>query len=408
MSWLFPLVFLIFLGVSNALWASTVGISVYINQYYNVSPNSLQAHAVNAIWYLIYVVVAPFCVYLNYMTSFIIALLATLAGLLLRLFPSSSIYMLIASNIIMGISQPLIFSYITKVAGVYVNPKNRGSFIGASTMFSTFGYAVGYVSSIYLIQSLAQFEQIFGKMTGVYLAIHLLLILGTIIFLVLQHREKVLLQQQSVNMEMIIVVSTVSSLHSNASSTTMDRNNLKLLWTSIILYSILTCVVNVFNTYLNNMLLLKNISENDIFIISSLNFFCGIPFPIFFGKFLDKTHRWIETVVVTTILLGVTFIVFIYSTNVYVLYIDMIVNAIVTSSISSVFLTLASELCYPAPDQNYNNLIYSLGIFLSFIVLLIPLNYSIFYQYATYIFIASPILFILIFYKWSAHFLRQF
>lgn len=205
-------IFLLMLGVSNALWSSTIGISSFINQYYNVSNGSVKANMLDGVYYLFYLVFAPLSSYVKFTPGLAISIGLTFVGVVLRIvfyLPGTDgisidegndtsingastltkmlagaiggIDAVIIANAFVAAGQPFIFSFITTVSSACVPPNKQSLYVGASSMFSALGSALGYLISFYLIASGDQYAENFGNLNRVYLGLVCLLAVAMIV-----------------------------------------------------------------------------------------------------------------------------------------------------------------------------------------------------------------------------------
>lgn len=170
------------LTLSNSLWAQTISIANYMDQYYGISTSSLKGNAINAIDYIAYVIAAPLCSFVGIKGALVLSTLLTLIGASMRvkwyipdnnneatggywgestLNSFTSLFYgatgMIFANGIIASGEPFLYSFIATVSEKHVPISWRGKFIGASQMCSTFGYALGYIISINDISSPADF-----------------------------------------------------------------------------------------------------------------------------------------------------------------------------------------------------------------------------------------------------------
>jgi MFS family permease len=190
--------FLIILGLSNALWASTVGISTYIAEFYGVSPDTVKGNLPNSIYYAFYLIFSiPCFFYKKHLRAFFIAYLFTIAGILVRIkffLPAASdeaatastaetfyngikgMNGQIAANALIASAQPFVFGFTLMISTNHVTKKRFGVYIGLTSMTALLGYAIGYLVSIKKISSMDEYEDEYRVINYCYLAITLVLL----------------------------------------------------------------------------------------------------------------------------------------------------------------------------------------------------------------------------------------
>lgn len=390
-------VFILLIAISNALWGSTVGIAIFMDRFYNVDQSSLKGGLVNSVYYLFYLLFSPFCYFCGLMPALLSALLLTLSGVLVRInfyLPSpemsdsgsniisnivvafSGMNGVIVSNALIAAAQPFLFGFITTMTDECVPEKSRGIYIGLSSMFSSFGYAAGYLISIYVIHSSDDYARLFSSMNYVYLFMVIILILGMSIVLVSMYR---LQKIQSANMEFSIqsrgqrILKLLSlSNKKQAQGSGAITNNQKYTYFYIFIYILIITLSYVVSNFLETMLQSKGFSDQEIMIASCLFLLPGIPFPLVFGYWMDKTKKWREIIGIVIVIQILTQTVFLYSNNFIVTCISLTINSITSTSLGSLFLTLISELCCPHSDKNCNNAMFSFSTFTTILTMIVP------------------------------------
>ena len=556
--YIFATLFLFTLGFSNALWGSTIGISIFIDKYYQTDPSTIKGSLVDDIFYISYLLFSPFSFYFSLLPAISISLVFTFIGSVIRMFyyipitdvgNNNSSYSALVANIKKAISgidsviignalisgaQPFAFNYITNVSEAYVSKENRGLYIGATSMFSSAGYAMGYLISIYVIKSADDYYKQFGDMNYIYAVFSFLLIVALLIYFYLRRRgmrsESVCRNNRKINrkindrnisdgnnsdgknrgkrkdrnknkiseinMQSIdknrgrkkresrkksakgksikidshkpgkskdnnsnierksrnsdrknagkrgvdgrnsngrnsneksnngrnikvkiysnkkdagkIKANTTNTANTNDNDGKNGNNyNKKLIIFSIIIYSIISSIANVFSTYQENILYIKGMNSDDVFTISLLNLVPPIPFPIIVGRLMDKTQAWVKIVGTIIFIEVLTQVTFLYTTSKPLIYFLLTVNGISATCLTSTFLTLISELCFPNPDKYWNNIAFSLSTLVSVIIMLIPNvstnDYSVLFAMSTFMLILSVVAYFLVFRISSKH-----
>lgn len=425
------------LCLSNALWQSTVGIAIFMNDYYGVEPGTIKSNLPNSIYYLSFIVVSPLAFWCKKLIpSLITSLLLTLIGIIIRItlyvpyanantnansmlecfsqiFSSvSGINGQIIGNALIAAAQPFMFGCITTTTNECISNKNKATYLGMCTMSFSLGIALGYLLSIYKIESAEDFEKEFRMINCIYLGITCFLILIKIIILHL--RYKIIRQQcnmgalaNSHTTKAIITIKTGAGVDVtfrkifdnwkfnnnssnliqmlatiNANTDTSKKvngicskckcNNIIYAKFCVIVYTVIVAVSYIISNYLENILISKNLSHNVIFVISCLYLLPGLLFPPLIGILLDKTGKWKEITTIIVFIQAISQILFLFSSSEIALYFWSALNGITTISSFSVLLSLISELIYPQSDKNYNNVMNLLSVLLTFIIMIIP------------------------------------
>lgn len=405
--------FVFLLAVSNALWGSTVGISIFMDNYYGVEVGTIKGNMPDSIYYIFYLIFSFLCFFCNRLIpSLITALVLTLAGILVRITfyipvaPDGGSGMLhaidqafsgingtIAGNALIAAAQPFMFGYITTVTEECISKGRRGLYIGAATMFASFGYAVGYLVSIYKITSAEEFKAEFSRINYVYLAITCVLIMVMIVVLLLRHKE--VKRQRTLatsgGFGEIVFVNQIISMFSNSNQRTKEdrvdaATKIREAKICVAVYSIIISISYAVSNYMENILTTKGLSSNAILLASSLYYLPGIIFPPIIGFAMDKWKKSKEIcgVVIFFQVFSQTMVLFSPSdsgdsdNNAWLNYIYfwLTINSIATTCSTSALLTLVHELVLPQPDKDYNNVMYFMSILATLVIMLIPLPES--------------------------------
>ncbi len=192
------LVFLLLLGLSNALWGSTVGIAVHLASFYGVQPGTIKGNLPNSIYYAFYMIASIPCFFYNkLLRAFGLALFLSFIGIAIRIqffLPApedegttvnvgqtllnalQGINGQIIANAVIASAQPFAFGFILPMTSTYVSEHSVGKFIGATYTFPAAGYAIGYLVSVYRITSVDDYDTEFRDINFVYLAVASILI----------------------------------------------------------------------------------------------------------------------------------------------------------------------------------------------------------------------------------------
>lgn len=145
---------------------------------------------------------------------------------------------------------------------------------------------------------------------------------------------------------------------------------------AVVIYTVIVSLSYVVGNYLINILQRKNFGTDAQFVGTSLYLLPGIIFPPLVGLIIDRTGklRMITAIVIFVQVLSQT--MFLFLDNVVAVDFWLTINSIATTSATPVLLTLVHKLLFPKPDKNYNNLMYSLSILSTLIVMLVPISES--------------------------------
>lgn len=447
--WL-AIAFLFFLMMTNVLWGSTVGINIYMNDYYELDDASFKGKLINGVFYIFYLLAAPICIFFDYNKSIILSWIISIIGLGIRLeyyIPYSFINLttnstlvtnstdnitiaftdtdvnadvdandndmlknfkqqfygvtaIIFANALLAAAQPLLMNYITTVSKKFINVNKRGLYVGMTGVACSLGYAIGYLVSIYSISSASDYVEHFKFINGYYLGLYL--IGGIIYFVLIYYKFKMGKGVTEVVFgEEFVEIKVVSSSSDTASASSSKKSRSKLsqqqmqqqrdersrrinlLIVLMLSYSIPCAIINVASNYMEHILVEKGLSESNIFIGSCLNLLVGIPFPILFGYWMDRSSKLFEIGALILIVQMVGLIIFFYATQEVLLNIALLVTGITGSSITSIFLTLLSRTDDIGADssdeeeksgQNSSNVLLSLATVLSVVFLLVPFD----------------------------------
>lgn len=403
---IFPFFFLTLLALGNALWGSTVGIGIFINQYYGLSYDSVKSSMVNGVFYILYVLAMPCCIIVKLLPASIIALTLMLAGTILRLFyqiptPNESfiqgIDAVIAGNILIAIAEPFVFNFIISVSETFVKPKYRGLFIGATSMFTSLGYSVGYLISIYTIGSKDEYKEYFRNINIGYLILASILLI-ILIYIAINYSSRPTVADE---LEQVSIDDFVSGGVAVTQCNVMKKNRKLTIWICILVYAIQTGIVNGVLNHLESILIHNGFSEDKIFILSFINLVPGIPMPIILGYIMDKNRSYFKISTMVLIASTLSQILFFYSGTSYIVaFIALLLNGLAYPCISSVFLTLVSEVYRSirinGQNEIYNNVAFTLSTLFTILIIIVPIpdsEYPILFHSCTFAIIVSCVLY---------------
>jgi hypothetical protein len=118
------------------------------------------------------------------------------------------------------------------------------------------------------------------------------------------------------------------------------------------------------------------VNDQTIFVVSCLYLIPGIPFPMLIGKLMDKTKKYKEIVLYLLLVQVVSQTIFLFTTNIWGIYISSSINSITSACLSSALLTLIHQLLLPESDQVYNNLTFSLSFLVTWVAMFFPMSTS--------------------------------
>jgi hypothetical protein len=405
--YLFATIFIFLLGLSNALWGSTVGITIFMDNYYGVSETTIKGNLPDSIYYLFYFVFSIICLFSKKLIpSILLSFILTLAGVFIRIYfyiPNavdcadcsnfesltrsfSGFDGVITGNALIAAAQPFCFGFITMVTAECIDSKWKGTYIGATSTFSSLGYAIGYLASIYLVTSTSDFEKQFSNINYVYLAIVLFffLLLLPVVAKGINNSPAATGNNNSSaaagnNNSSAIedVIDILEETETITNAITNKENDIRKAKICVLVYVIVSSINNVVSNYIENILQHK--SENDeqtIFIASCLFLIPGIPFPSLIGVVIDKTKKCREILGYILLLQVVSQTIFLFvdtgDGGIWVIYAALTINSITSACLTSSMLTMIHQLVFPQSDQVYNNLIFSLSLLTTWIMMLFP------------------------------------
>lgn len=423
------ILFLNLLLICNMLWGSTVGISVFMAEYYNVDQSSVKANMINGIFFIFYLIGSPLSVCFNLRKSSIIFATCTLIGLFIRIFyyiPNidhadtdthvqnnmtittvddnwvenlsnqfDGINAIIIGNAFLAFAQPFIMNYIIFVANNFISKKSEAIYIGSTSMVGSFGYAIGYMVSIYSIHSENDYLNEFKTMNIIYFIIVLII---NVLFITIYYSSGT--HHQNSNTD---IADSTDSKDSKDNKDNKDvgivinnseikctlkfkkKNKCEEIWIYckkfsyhillIFTYAILYSIFNFVSNYLELLLLWKNFDHTTIFIASFINLVPGIPFPIIFGYMMDKYKKYaIKISKIVIIMQGLSLSIFLYAENKFLVYLILFILGAIGSSIPAIFLTLLTYLKQPPnkgnKGDNWNNYLFTSSTALTVILLI--------------------------------------
>jgi hypothetical protein len=299
---------------------------------------------------------------------------------------------IIVANMCLAFSQPFISNNILPVSNFYIAKKFQSIFIGATSMFSSLGYAIGYLISIYAIKSSEEYFDRFQDINICYLLIMVVLVIFYILFTYTTKSWKVpspslsdqnimmnqlrnlkggddLKEEEIKDVVQIIIKNSLPEHESQSQNKQKEerkiegvRIHLKKYRIHIVLtltYAIIYSIFNLTSNYLELILLWKNFDSDVIFIASFLNLVPGIPFPIIFGYLMNTNIRKcknLATGILSFQIISST--LFLYLNNEIAIYIILFILGATGSSLPSIFLTLisyANQDIYCGETNNNDN-----------------------------------------------------
>lgn len=337
--------YLLFTLLNGIIWGSTVSIYNEICTYYNVDKTSPAESLINSSYYLLYCAGSIICFLFNqYHKPFLIYIVITLLAFMVRLFAAASINSLIIGNILFACASAFITSFINDFTIRVISQDYQNMYFGLVTSISNLGYAIGYIVSLYLIDTDETYANYFLMTNYIYLC---LFASAAAMYLITNKKN---------------LFGYDMTLSIDSFSVTEEKIHFLILPILIVCYSLMTGIFNALSNNMETILTSKNLfTSQQIFLLSMITLLIGILFPIFFAE------RYSKTLFMTLLCLsGLAWIIFMYSTEFYSNYIALLICGLLYEQMVLILIVIKNE----SPNINFHtNMLYNVQSLISGILI---------------------------------------
>lgn len=390
---LWPFLLIGILVISNALWGATIGITSFIDDYYGISPTSVRASAVNAVYPLFYFLSAPLWGCWSISKGMFFAFCLTLVGICIRIkwyIPDadvengstienlehvmSGVIGIVIANAFIASAQPFLYAIITTVTGDYIAPQFSATYMGSVQSMATLGYGFGFLITLKRIVSTDQFEKYFGIINQFFLAFALVLFVILIYVLVLQYKlENIFALEEEQNAK------KVKNTRKQYAAMSMQHNenmkcaneNKTIAYMAIFVYITLNTTYSLVSNYIENILEDANFSESDIFWLCVTYLIPVALFSTALGLFLDWSKSYVKITIVVLAIHIISQTLLFYTTNRNFMFFIVLVNGSTTNAAQSLFLSLICNLLLPKNTLKICNFMLSSSMLMTFVFMII-------------------------------------